>query len=285
MNESTPPIPVIRRPRRWSLVWVVPIVTLLLSGWLVWREMRKSGPVIKITFADGTGIEPDRTRVMHKGVPVGTVKQVMLDPSMQRVIAKVELDSAAKALAKKETKFWIVRPEVSLRGITGLGTILSGPAIGVQPGDGPEETEFEALAAPPRDPQRPTHSYVLRAADARSLKAHSPVYFRGMEVGYIESLQLADDASSVLAEIRILEPYHRLVRSRTRFWNASGFDVKLGLSGAKIETESLQSILAGGVSFATPPDPGPEALEGTEFDLSPNVADEWLTWRPPLPVK
>jgi paraquat-inducible protein B len=194
----------------------------------------------------------------------------------------VELDRAAAALARQETKFWVVRPEVSLRGITGLGTILSGPTIAVLPGGGPEQKSFEGLVDAPRDPQKPARTFILRAADARSLKQNSPVYFRGLEAGYIENLRLSPDASTVLVEIRVFEPYFSLVRARTRFWNASGFDVKLGLSGAKIESESLQSILAGGVSFATPPEPGPEALEGTEFDLAPNVADEWLTWRPPL---
>lgn len=282
MNESTPPIPVIRKPRRWSLVWVVPLVTLLLSGWLVWRELRKSGPTIDISFADGTGIEPERTRVVHKGVTVGIVKEVMLHPSLEKVIARVELDRAAKQLARSGTKFWIVRPEVSLRGITGLGTILSGPTIGVLPGGGTEQKVFEGLVDEPRDPQLPARTFVLRAADVRSLRENSPVYFRGLEAGYIESFRLSDDASTVLVQIRVLEPYVRLVRSRTRFWNASGFDVKLGLSGAKIETESLQSIVAGGVAFATPPDPGPAALEGTEFDLAINVDPEWLTWRPAI---
>jgi paraquat-inducible protein B len=282
MNDSNPPIPVIRKPRRWSLVWVVPVVTLVLSGWLVLRELRQSGPTIEISFADGTGIEPDRTRVMHKGVTVGVVKQVTLDKSLQKVIARVELDRAAAPLARQETKFWIVRPEVSLRGITGLGTILSGPTIAVLPGGGGERKSFEGLVDAPRDPQKPARTFILRAADVRSLTENSPVYYRGLEAGYIEDLQLSPDASTVLVRVRIFEPYFALVRSRTRFWNASGFDMKLGLSGAKIETESLQSILAGGVSFATPPDPGPEAIEGTEFDLAANAADEWLTWRPSL---
>ena len=241
------PRPKVDRPRRLglSLVWLVPIVALLVAGSLFVRTVILVGPRIDIEFATADGIEPGKTDVRYKEVVVGKVQTVSLRGDRKRVIVTVRLDRSAASLAVKDTQFWVVRPRIGAGGISGLGTLLSGAYIGTDAGVSEESRgSFVGLEGPP---------FVLRADDLGSLEVGSPVLYRRTRVGRVVGYTLDPALDEIAIRVFIEAPYHTLVTSQARFWNASGVDVRLSASGLAFNAQSVATVLAGGVAFELPP--------------------------------
>jgi paraquat-inducible protein B len=267
------------------LVWLVPLVALAASGWLLHRQYRDRGPVITIDFANGAGLQAGKTPLLYKGVTIGLVEEVALKPGLDGVRVRLALDQSAAPLAVEGSEFWLVHPEIGFSGVRGLDTLLSGTRLHVRPGQGAPVTRFSArLRPPPDEDQTPGRTFVLRSDLLGSLHAGTGVYYREVKVGVIEQHRLAPDATHVLIEIKVFAPYDRLVQPDTRFWNSGGITMKLGLTGAQMHSNSLESLVAGGVSFATPDHVSAAAVqpaaEGTVFDLHPEGDKAWLKWRP-----
>lgn len=281
------PDPDITKSKSLPLVWIVPIVALLVGGFMIYREFRDRGPKITITFAEGSGLEAGKTVVQYKGMAVGLVESVSLTSDMERVKAVVTLARSAKGLAREGSKFWILRPEIGFEGVSGLDTLISGPTIQVSPGVGPFTRHFEGLERAPLEGSDLGIHYVLRTDTLSSLHPGAPVLYREIKVGEVVSATLASDSTAVLVTILINAPYDKLVRSDTVFWNASGIAMKVGLLGAKIQTSSLESALAGGVMFATPErlDKSELAPESMEFELHDEVDEDWLDWKPVIELE
>lgn len=282
------PPPQISRTGRIPLVWIVPLAALVIAAAMIIAEYRTHGPEIVIDFADGAGIEAGKTHVDYKGVSVGIVREVGLKPDLSGVSVRVRLDRSAADLATEGAKFWVVQPEISFGAIRGLDTILTGPRLNVIPGEGPRANHFTGLERAPlprgRDGSR---SFILESERLGSLKPGSPVFYREVEVGVVEGSRLAVDSTAVRVRIRIEAPYVDLVRTNSRFWNAGGFDFKLSLLGAQLKNTSLESLVNGGIAFATPDtDPlAPTAEPGTVFDLTHEPEKAWLKWRPRILIQ
>ena len=265
--------PVIVRSRRarFSLVWIVPIVALLAGGLLIARTLMQAGPDITIAFRNAEGIEPGRTEVRYKEVVVGRVTKVRLSPDRQKVVVSVGLDKSVENIAVDDTSFWVVRPRVGTAGISGLSTLFSGAYIGVDAGVSAEQRlHFAGLEAPPFVLRgEPGRSFVLRADDLGSLEVGSPVYYRRTRVGRVVGYALDPVRDAVGVQVFIESPHERLVTQDSRFWNASGIDVAVSASGVAINTQSIASVIAGGVAFANPSTEGPvqPATEGQRFFL------------------
>jgi len=286
---TKPPTPVVVRHRRsLPLIWVVPLVALLVGGWLIARHSRDRGPEITIRFHNGAGIEAGRTVLEHKGVAVGTVDSVELDDQLDNVLVKVRLARNAANLARSDSEFWLVRPEIGFSGIKGLDTLFTGARLKVRPGSsGQPASEFTALRrAPLLETSSRGRSFVLRSDRLGALTSGAPVFYREIKVGFVEAHRFTPDADGVLVRIRIRTPYDQLIRSGTRFWNSGGVSVKVGLLGAEIRSNSLESLITGGVAFATPDTPEATPVdEGTEFQLADEVDKEWLKWKPKIPIE
>lgn len=245
-----------------SLVWIVPIVAALVGLVLVVRALLAGGPEITIEFRSAEGLEAGRTEVRFKEVAVGRVKQVTLTPDRQRVLVRLSLVKSAAGLAVDDTRFWVVRPRIGSGGVSGLSTLLSGSYIGVDAGESTESrSEFTGLDTPPLVLRgEPGRNFVLRADDLGSLDIGSPVYHRRVRVGRVVGYALDDAGRTLLVKVFVEAPHERLVTPRTRFWNASGVDFSLTGAGLTVHTQSLASVLAGGVAFAeAPSDAPPEA--------------------------
>lgn len=284
---SEPATPKISRRPALPLVWVVPIIALLIAGWMVYRQLRNHGPEITIEFATGDGLEEGKTMLEHKGVSVGVVRQVELKKDLSGVLVTVRLTKAGAPLARTGSQFWVVHPEVSFSGIRGLETLVTGVRLGVRPGNGPPATRFHGLDGPPPiDDPSAGRAFVLVADKLGNLTPGSPVYYRGVKVGIIETTRLAANATVAMVRIRVYTPYVNLVRLNSQFWNISGFSFSIGIHGAELKTSTLQSLIAGGVAFATPDTPGlaPTALENTQFVLHDDAQKDWLTWRPRIAI-
>lgn len=210
---------------------------------------------IEVRFESGEGIVANKTEVVYKGMSVGKVKSLVLDDKGRNkgVIATIEMNQVAEEHLRKNTRFWLVKPNVSLAGITGLETLVSGNYIAVSPGDGEPSKRFNALSeAPPMSDSVPGLHLTLKADRLGSLNRDSPVFYKQIQVGRVKSYKLSDDQGTVEIKVFIEPGYADLVRKHTRFWNASGVSIDANLSGVKVRSESLASIVAGGIAFATP---------------------------------
>ncbi len=276
------------RGKRWNfpVVWVVPLVAAIVAGYLVYHRAREYGPEITITFKDASGLKARETPINYRGVLLGEVTGLELGADRQHVVVKARLRRQAAAIARDGTAFWIVRPEVGIGNITGLGTVITGPQIEASPGAGKPRTDFVGLDNPPVPSERQGFKVVLVAGHLGSLKAGSPVYYRGVEVGAVQRAELGADATTVHIHVVIGRHFAHLVRGGTKFWSASGIDMRLGLfRGLEVNVESLRTLIAGGIAFATPDDPkdGP-ARDGAVYPLYDKPDRKWLAWAPRIPI-
>lgn len=284
---STPPPPKVSRGLRLPLVWIVPLVAVAVAGWMVVRQLKDRGPEIIISFPDGSGVEADKTTLEYKGVSIGMVTAVELKPDLHGVSIHVRLDKTAEGVAVDGSQFWIVHPEIGFSGIRGLDTLLTGARITVRPGKGAPTKEFVGLDHTPPPEMSKGRSFILQSDRLGSLSTGAPVFYRELKVGEVETSRLADDSAAVLVRIHVEAPYVDLVRTSTRFWNAGGFSFKVGLLGAELKNTSLESLITGGVAFATPDAAplAPPADENTVFQLTTEADKDWLKWAPKIPVK
>ncbi len=284
--ENLPAAAVRRRRWRIPVVWVVPLVAAIVAGYLVYDRVRSLGQTITIKFKDAAGVKAGETQIQHLGVSIGQVTTVELTDDLEHVIVTARLRRAPVSVAREGSVFWVVRPELGLGNVSGLGTVISGPHIEVLPGNGPPKKEFVGLESSPVILERNGLKIVLFADRAKSLRPNSPVYYRGVEVGVVQEIDLSADATAVAIRLFIRQRYAGLIRAGSKFWSASGADVSAGLfKGIDIKVESLRSLIAGGVSFATPEDPNsPRAKNGMTFPLHDEPQKEWLAWTPKINI-
>lgn len=272
-KNSDLPTPTIQPLRKFSpsLIWLVPLIAAIAGAVLVVRSFTSGGPSIKISFETAEGIEANKTEVKFKNVVVGKVRDLDMAEDRQHVIVSVDLRKEASELAVDDSRFWVVRPRADLGGISGLGTLVSGAYIGVDVGVSQEpRSEFVGLEIPPAvtHDQKGTR-FVLGSNDLGSLNIGSPIYFRRIPVGRIVGFDLNPDGKGVTLQAFVDAPYDRFVTTTARFWNASGVNVSVDASGFKLNSESLITLLAGGIAFLPLNDrePGPPATAESRFAL------------------
>jgi len=285
---SPTPTPKVSRAPAFPLIWVVPILAVAVGLWMGVRELRNRGPEIVIDFADGSGLEAGKSILEYKGVSAGLVKSVEFKHDLQGVSVQVVLKKRAADLANGGGMFWIVHPEIGFSGVHGLDTLVSGVRLTVRPGKGPPAKWFRGLDKTPA-PEIADHgrTFIVKSDQLGSISTGSPVMYRQLKVGQVEATRLTDDATAVLIRIHLDDPYGDLVRTSTHFWNAGGLSFSISLLGASVKDSSLESLLSGGVAFATPEEPplAPAAADGAQFDLAPAADKAWLKWAPKIPIK
>jgi paraquat-inducible protein B len=271
------PDPLVVRRRRWlpSLIWLIPLVAALVGITLVVRLLAERGPTITISFKSADGIQAGKTRLKYKEVEIGSVETLKLAEDRSRVIATVQLFKEARSFTAADTRFWVVRPRAEATGVSGLGTLLSGAYIGADAGNSTETARsFEGLETPPIVTRDDTgRQFVLRASNLGSLDIGSPIYYRRIKVGQVAAYTLDPDGKAVTLRIFVNSPYEAFVGANTRFWHASGFDMQIDASGFRLRTQSLATVVLGGIAFQAPRDRmGPPAPENMAFELSSDEA-------------
>ncbi len=261
MSESPHPSAVVRsrtdRRRRISLIWGIPIVTLLIAAWLVWDTLSKRGPTIVITFDTAEGLQAGQSHVRHKEVDMGLVSTVALSRDRQRVDVTVQMNREAAPLLTDKTKFWVVKPRLFAGSISGISTLISGSYIELLPSavSGEKQLHFTGLEDPPvLQSAIAGTTFMLKAKQLGSVSLGSPVFYRDLAVGEVLGWDLGDMAQSVTIHAFIRRPFDTYVHDGSRFWNASGLSVQLSGSGVDVQLESLKALLLGGVAFETPSD-------------------------------
>jgi paraquat-inducible protein B len=281
-SEAELPTPAVQN-RRWipRLVWVVPIAAAVIGISLLVRNWANQGPQITISFLSGEGVQVGKTLVKYRDVTVGQVSAVVLSADHKTVVVSANLSKDVASLLKADTQFWIVRPRIGVGSVSGLETLLSGVYIGMKTGTATgRERQFTGLENPPALSHGPHgRELQLHAARAGSLGIGAPVYFRQFQVGRVidENLQLD---GSTRVTVFVEAPYDGFVTPVTRFWHASGIDVKLGADGLSVQTESLAAVLAGGLAFDNGPIEVMPAVAGMPGDFT-LYKDETEAMAPP----
>jgi paraquat-inducible protein B len=265
--------------RRWrfSMIWIIPIVTVAIGAWLAWHTLSQRGPTITITFQTAEGLQAGQSHVKHKDVDMGTVTGIALTQDLSRVVVTVEMTAAAEQLLTTNAQFWVVKPRFFAGSISGLDTLLSGSYIELSPAakGGDSQRDFVGLENPPvLQSDTPGTNFLLRAPRIGSITLGSPLFFRDMTVGEVLGWDIGDMADSVTIHAFVREPFDRYVHDNSRFWNASGLSIKLGGAGVQIQVESLKAVILGGIAFDTPEVPGEKrndpklrSTDGHEFPL------------------
>ncbi|PMX03017.1 mammalian cell entry protein [Pseudomonas sp. FW215-R2] len=265
-----------------SLVWIVPIVAVLVGISLVVHNLMQEGPTIVVTFKTGSGLTANKTEVKYRNVVVGQVSDVELSDDQKSVNATIKLSKQAETFTREDSQFWVVRPRIGAGGVSGIDTLLSGDYIGADIGQSNDRAKyFKGLENPPPITYgEPGRRFNLHASDLGSLDIGSPVYYRKIPVGQVVAYALDPDGKGVNIEVFIHAPNDAYVTENTRFWNASGIDVNVGANGFAVKTESLSTLLVGGIAFRAP-DYSPNdvaAADEKSFDL---FEDQMTALAPP----
>jgi paraquat-inducible protein B len=286
MTDPAPLLPaaVIERRRLPSVIWLVPFVAACVGLWLVAHTWFEQGPAITIRFLSAEGIEIGKTRIRYKAVDIGEVKAISISNDRKAVVVSAQLAKDARDLLMQDSKFFVVRPRISGGTVSGLSTLLSGPYIAIEPGSSKEASNsFIGLEKPPEvTSDMQGHEFILHGEQLGSLDYGTPVFYRRVSVGHVTKFSLDRDGLGVEVGVFVNAPYDRFVTSNTRFWQASGVDVSIDANGLKVSTESLASIIEGGIAFqdlADLPSQGP-APAGASFTL---YADRAQALQPPDP--
>ncbi|RKR64152.1 paraquat-inducible protein B [Yokenella regensburgei] len=275
MSQETPASPTearIKTKRRISPFWLLPVIALMIAGWLIWNSFEDRGNTITIDFMSADGIVPGRTPVRFQGVEVGTVQDISLSKDLNKISVSASIKGDMKDALRKDTQFWLVTPKASLAGVSGLDALVGGNYIGMMPGKGDPETHFTALDTQPKYRINNGELMIhLHAPDLGSLNSGSLVYFRKIPVGRVYDYAINTDKQGVTIDVLIDRRFTSLVKKGSRFWNVSGVKADVGLTGAKVQLESLAALVNGAIAFDSPDD-STAAQQNDEFGLYADLA-------------
>ena len=297
---------VLAKPRRWSWVWLMPMLASAAMGYVLWGQVsRERGPTVVVRFEEAGGIQVG-TELRHRGIRTGVVRKVGLDDDFDGVSVEIELDPSSAGLARKGTKFWLVRAQVGFGKIAGLDTLLGPNYIALRPGGSDDPSDdpsddlkngsgdelgvfvFDALVEPPASEAAEDGSLRLVLISDRlgTLSPGNPVLYREIRVGTVRGAQLTNDATKVMISIDIDPKYVPLIYDKTRFWRSGGVGVDFGIfSGLSVQADSLEAAMSSSVSLATPEKRmGEKAGVGAVFELADEVDGDWLKWSPGIGI-
>jgi paraquat-inducible protein B len=234
-----------------SIIWLVPFVALLTGAWIAYQAWSKMGPTITIAFKTADGLEAGKTKIKYKNVEIGQVSSIYLNHISKNVVVKAEMTKDFKPFLTDQTRFWVVNARIDVSGVSGLETLLSGAYIGVDPSASGQKThQFTGLDIPPVVTRStPGKHFILHTKDLGSITRDAPIYYRKFNVGQVENVQLNEDGKSVAIQIFVRAPFDKWVYTNSKFWNASGVDFDMNAQGINMNTESLVSVLMGGIAF------------------------------------
>ncbi|WP_063669024.1 MlaD family protein [Aliivibrio fischeri] len=261
----------IKEERGISPLWILPLLALCLGGWLVYSSLMEAGQRIQIYFEDAQGLMAGRTTIRYQGLEVGMVKNITLSKDLSNIYVDADIYPEASDLLKENTQFWLVKPQASLTGISGLDALVSGNYIAILPGSGEAKTKFTALAnSPAIQPNTAGLSVTLRSKDLGSISVGSKIYYKKIPIGEVYNFKLDHKTDNVRIKALIEEQYAHLITSKSRFWNASGIGANIGFNGVDVQFESLSALIGGAIAVDSPDD-GKAIENGKEFRLYSNI--------------
>ncbi len=231
-------------------IWLVPLVALIVAGWMLYQNWASQGPVITLMASNAEGLEAGQTKLKARNVDVGKVIDIRLSSDYDKAIISVRMNQDTQEMLKDDAKFWVVKPRIGKEGVSGLSTLLSGAYIDMSPGqEGEESDEFELLSQPPLSTKKEGIRILLRSDEASKLDVGTLVHFRGYEVGYVEEVGFETGSGLITYRIVVEPPYDALVNDAVQFWITPGLSFKSSVQGFEVKLDSLDTFLSGGISF------------------------------------
>ncbi|EOV1170538.1 MlaD family protein [Vibrio fluvialis] len=264
--------PDVRRNKGISPLWILPILTMILAGWLVVKAIHDAGDRIQIYFSDAQGLVAGRTTIRYQGLEVGMVRDIKLSSDLNSIYVEADVYPEATRLLSADTRFWLVKPTASLSGVSGLDALVSGNYIAIQPGsniDGQSDhpDEYHALDSAPSDLLANSGLTIsLKASDLGGISIGSQIVYKKIPIGEVYSYQLDEDAKSVIIQASIKNEYRHIITSESRFWNVSGVGTTVGFDGIDVRLESLSALIGGSIAVDSP-DGGEPVEQNTQFRL------------------
>lgn len=241
---------------RLSPIWIVPIVAVIIGMWLVYDNYTSRGTLVTLNMENAEGIEAGSTLIRSRNVEIGRVQSVQLSDDLSHAVLTARIQPEAETMLREDSRFWVVKPRIGREGISGLGTVLSGAYIQLEPGRSEESRrEFQVSDAPPVAPAGQAGLHISLVSQlGNSLRVGDPVSFQGYTVGRVEDTRFEPETRTMHHHVFIEDPYAQLVTDSTRFWTSSGVDFRLDADGVRVNVESLEALLGGGVTFGVPED-------------------------------
>jgi len=268
-NQTTPPQANIEKRHVISSIWLLPLIALLLGGWILFQHLTHANTEIKIHFDNADSIITDKTKIRYKGVIVGTVKKIELNAT-EGVNIIADIEAHAAFMLRENTQFWLVSPKATLTSITGLDTVFSGSYINLQPGDGAETDTFDALLDQPINIPDNALLINLQSESAGSINVGTPIFFKKIKVGEVAQVKLSDTSQYVDIKAFIEKKFGHLIKQHSKFWNISGLQANISRAGLNLQVDSLSSLIAGGITFSSPVD-SPEKKSDQIFKLFQDI--------------
>ncbi|USD66520.1 MlaD family protein [Vibrio sp. SCSIO 43136] len=271
--------PRVKRDFGVSPLWLLPLITLCLAGWLVFKAINEAGQRIQISFPDAQGMIAGRTTIRYQGLEVGMVRDIKLSKDLSNIFVEADIYPEATQLLGDKTRFWLVKPTASLSGVSGLDALVSGNYISIHPGGNTEpvdlstvKTKYIGLDKSPSDLLADKGLNITLISDELgSISIGSQIVYKKIPIGEVFSFQLDENAKHVRIHAVIDDEYSNLINSDSRFWNVSGIGAKVGFNGVDIHMESLSALLGGAIAVDSP-DEGDAVTEGSQFKLYPDLA-------------
>ena len=258
---------------KWSFnpVWIIPLLAIFVAGWMLYQDWSSRGPTVTIVTNNADGIEAGKTKVKVHNVDVGEVSQVKLSNDFEHALITIEMEKGTEKLLRQDTKFWVIKPRVGTEGISGLGTLLSGSYIEVEPGSkGDTPSRYTMLKQPPLSTEEDQGLRLkLVSKDIPKMSAGTPIHFHGFDVGHIESVDFDTQNQRITYRIFIRAPFNSLVNSSVQFWVTPGLAIQSSSKGLAVKMDSLETLITGGISFGVTAneDNGHAVSDMTQFTL------------------
>ena len=264
---------------RLNWLWLIPVIALGLVAFIVWRNLPAQGEKITLYFDDVESLSPVQTKLKYRGLEVGQVEALRLTEDHQSVEVDLKVDDNILPLLQDTTTFWLVKPEIGASGISGINTLVSGPYITFSAGEGNAKRKFVAAQSSPLE-KPDSFKFKLSSGLKNSIEPGDPLYYKQVVVGSVYAYELRSDR--VIFYVQIQPEYQSLLRKNSVFWEDSGLEVDVGLTGISVSTAPLMNLLSGGISFSTPTEYGALALANSEFTVHPDKEDDWTSWEPKI---
>lgn len=260
-------------------VWAIPLFAIALTSVIVWRSLPPEGEKVVVSVSSADGIKIGSTRVRYKGMDVGDIESMAFNDGLDRVDIRLKMHETVMPLLREDTRFWVVRPDISTSGVSGITTIVSGPYITFEPGNGKLESKFTALDKPPILKQKGTKIEVI-SGQLHNIAPGDDIYYKQVPVGKVYAYQLRSEQVILYGQIHA--PYDQLLRQNSVFWEQSGLEMDVGFTGVSVSANPIVSLLNGGLSFATPPEYGDKAQQNAQYSLQSDPDEEWQAWAPDI---
>ena len=262
MSEQTPFIEESSRFNLLTSIWIVPFIALLVAGWLAFQYFSERGEEIRIVFPKNEGLNAGQSQIKFRDVPIGTVQKIELQKNGNGVVVVARIDKLAKPYLNEKAKFWIVKPEVGISGVSGLDTLLSGTYINMySETEGRFKDSFYGLKEAFHQNKEGVY-YKLTAPSGFNINRGTPVHFKNLTVGRVEYVNISLDSQNIDFIVLIQQQYVPYVHRDSKFWVTSTIDLRYANGRFDINVAPLSNLVQGGIEFSSthedPNDPVPD---------------------------